>query len=248
MENKPLDGLKIHARVLPDAQEREPQAKPAQSAQRKSRRHALERMKRLKRAKHRRTRQPLSLGDRLLRNTAVACAVLLGVLTIQNIDQPWSRLALQGVESALTMRINLDDSLGKLTFVRDLVPESALVFLNVSDKAAFAPVEGSVAHAYSPEQPWIAFQCAPSAEVRALEPGTVAAVTRLSGGEWGLIVDHGEGVESVYAYLGRADVQAGDTVSAGQVLGTASDDPELSVYFELRENGTAVDPAARFKL
>ncbi len=248
MENKPLDGLKIHARVLPDAQEREQQAKPAQSAQRKSRRHALERMKRLKRAKRRRTRQPLSLGDRLLRNTAVACVMLLGVLTIQNIDQPWSRLALQGVESALTMSINLDDSLGKLTFVRDLVPESALVFLNVSDKAAFAPVEGSVAHAYSPEQPWIAYQCAPSAEVRALEPGTVSAVTQLNSGDWGVLIDHGGGVESVCAYLGTVTVQVGESVSAGDVLGTAGKEDAPSVYFELRKDGAAIDPAERLGL
>ena len=232
MEKRADPGLRIHARLRPEEATKDMKSSaPRRKSFRRSRR-----------------RSRLGPGDRLLRDTAIACALLLGVLTIKNIDEPWSRLALNGVESALTMRINLDESLGRLSFVRGLVPESALVFLDLSARETFAPAEGTISHAWTEAQPWIAYSCPPGAEVRALEPGTVAAVTRLSGGEWGLIVDHGEGVESVYAYLGRADVQAGDTVSAGQVLGTASDDPELSVYFELRENGTAVDPAARFKL
>ena len=86
----------------------------------------------------------LTFGERLLRNTAIACALLLTILAVRNIDQPWSNAAVSGIESALTMRIDLDQSLGKLSFVRSIMPESSLVFLNISGSAPRAArVRGS---------------------------------------------------------------------------------------------------------
>lgn len=190
----------------------------------------------------------LSFGDRLLRNTAISCALLLGILTFQNINQPWSNLALDGIESALTMRIDLDESLGRLSFVRDLVPESALVFLNITAQPASAPVSGTLTHSYSENQPWVAYLCEPLASVCAIEDGIVSAVTQLTGGDWGILVDHGNGLESVYAYLGSSSVQVGDAVSAGAQLGAASSADGASIYFELRSNGKAVDPSERLGL
>ena len=78
----------------------------------------------------------LAFGDRLLRNSAIACALLLGMLALGNVRQPWAEKAAGRVRQALTMRIDLDDAIGDLTFVRRIMPESALVFLNVSGGAA----------------------------------------------------------------------------------------------------------------
>ena len=242
MEKQSQDGLRIHASIRPEPGKTEGQT------DKKARRRRWPLQARWGRRSAKRRKPRLSPGDRLLRDTAIACALLLAVLTAQNIDQPWSRLALHGVESALTMRINLDESLGRLSFVRELVPESALVFLDLNARETFAPVEGAISHSFSEDQPWLAYSCAPGAEVRALEPGTVSAVTELSGGEWGLLLDHGGGVESVYAYLGAVQVQPGDTVSPGTVIGTASENGDISVYFEMREAGKAIDPAERLAL
>lgn len=59
-------------------------------------------------------------------------------------------------------------------------------------------------------------------------------------------IDHGTGVISLYAHLDSIDVQAGDTVQQGDIIGTVGStgratDPHLhwSVYL----NGAAVDPA-----
>ena len=55
-----------------------------------------------------------------------------------------------GIESALTMKIDLDESLGKLHFVRRLVPETALVFWNAGASSGLQPpVEGQIEHAWS---------------------------------------------------------------------------------------------------
>ena len=234
MQKSTAGSLKIHASIRPKSIVSETAATPA-----------AKRKLRIPRPGSKNGHRKLSLGDRLLRNTAIACALLLGVLTIHNIDQPWSNLALDGIESALTMKIDLDESLGRLSFVRDLVPESALVFLDISAQSAFSPVEGMITHSYSADQPWIIYQCAPAAEVRAFEPATVSAVTQLSSGDWGILLDHGDGLESIYAYLEEVCIQTGDRISAGDVLGKASSNGATDVYFELRKNGTAIDPAER---
>ena len=190
-------------------------------------------------------RPKLSAGDRMLRNTAVACALLLGVLALGNIRQPWAMRASETVQRALTMHIDLDSSIGRLSFVRDWMPESALVFFNLDGGAELAaPVSGELKHAYSDDQPWLLFACPEDSPVCAAADGTVTAVSELSGGSMGVLIDHGEGMETVYAYLSSASVQPGDAVSRGQALGQSA----AQLYFELRQSEAAVDPTERMDL
>ena len=190
-------------------------------------------------------RPKLSAGDRMLRNTAVACALLLGVLALGNIHQPWAMRASETVQRALTMHIDLDSSIGRLSFVRDWMPESALVFFNRDGGAELAaPVSGELKHAYSDDQPWLLFACPEDSPVCAAADGTVTAVSELSGGSTGVLIDHGEGMETVYAYLSSASVQPGDAVSRGQALGQSA----AQLYFELRQSEAAVDPTERMGL
>lgn len=212
--------LRIHTQFRPDANDAQPP-----------------RLRRVKR--HRRARKaPLTQGDKLLRNSAIACALLLGILALGNLRAPWAEKASESIERALTMHINLDDSIGELTFVRQIMPESALVFLNVSGSASLArPCDGAVVHGWSDLQPWLAFE-AGKRPVCAADSGTVTAVSDLSGGNQGLLVDHGEGRETLYANLSEVTVQSGDRVARGQQLGACED----GLYFELRQSGESVDP------
>ena len=186
-----------------------------------------------------RLRAGLSFQERLLRNCFLACAVLLGILALGNLQQPWARKAADGIEQALTMKIDLDESLGQLSFVRNLMPESALVFFNLSgDHELMQPVQGELTHAYSASQPWLMFDTEPGAAVCAVADGTVSAVSQLSDGSYGVLIDHGEGRESVTACLLEVAVQTGDKLVRGAQLGFAGD----SVYFELRQGGESADP------
>ena len=137
------------------------------------------------------------------------------------------------------MQIDLDDTIGELTFVKELMPESALVFLNISGKTQLEkPIEGTCKHMWSEVQPWIMFTCSEDAEVYAVEDGTVTAVSPLSDGLTGILIDHGSGCESVYALLATSSVENGDIVGRGQKIGSAKD----NLYFEWRINGASSDP------
>lgn len=186
-----------------------------------------------------RIRAGLSFQERLLRNCFLACAVLLGILALGNLQKPWAVKAADGIEQALTMKIDLDESLGQLSFVRNLMPESALVFFNLSgDHELLQPVQGELTHAYAASQPWLLFDTEPGATVCAVADGTVAAVSALSDGSYGVLIDHGEGRESAVASLIEVSVQTGDQLVRGAQIGLAGD----CVYFELRQGGESADP------
>ena len=192
-------------------------------------------------ARRRAAKPRLTFGERLLRNSAIACALLLAMLAARNIDTPWTRAAVEGVERALTMKIDLDESLGRLSFVRDLMPESMLVFFDLSSESELSlPVDGEMDKSFDEQQPWVEFACEPGATVMAAESGTVVATTQLSGGGWGVMIEHDNGLESVCAYLLEPDVQAGERVERGQGIARSE---AGRVYFEVRRDGNLIDPA-----
>ena len=225
--------LRIHTRLSPDRAT--PQNDPIQPVSAEKRKLSAK-----KRAASRRARRKLTAGERLLRNSAIACAVLLGILTLGNFDAPWAKKASDGIERALTMHIDLDENIGALQFVRNLMPESALVFMNLGGATEnVRPVEGEVLHAWTNLQPWMMFRCADGAAVRSIRDGVVTAISPLSDDRYGVLLDHGEGVETLYAGLKQVDVAQGDAVDGGQAIGLCGD----SAYFEYRLSGESIDPA-----
>ncbi len=192
--------------------------------------------------------QQLTAGEKLLRNTAVACALLLTVMALKNVDQPWSRQAAEGIRQAMTMRVDWDETLGKLSFVRAIVPDTALVFLNMGESAdLIAPVNGEISHGFSDQQPWLEYRCESGEAVCAAEQGTVTAVGQGASGDWIVLVEHDEGEETVYGYLANAYVKVGDSVESGQQIGITAEENDSRLYFELRKGGESIDPTARLK-
>lgn len=81
--------------------------------------------------------------------------------------------------------------------------------------------------------------------VRAAAPGQVVVAGVISGYGNAIVVDHGNGLATLYGHLSRFGVHPGQRVAAGQTLGAVgntgnSTGPHL--HFEVRVNGTPVDP------
>lgn len=83
-----------------------------------------------------------------------------------------------------------------------------------------------------------------SAPVVAVHEGTIAYATAFTGFGNLVIVDHGAVAFTLYGYLADIDVVSGEHVAQGQRLGSVglSLDGEPALYFELRIDGTPVDP------
>jgi len=82
--------------------------------------------------------------------------------------------------------------------------------------------------------------------VKTVASGTVSLAGPLGTYLTSVLVDHGGGYYSFYAYLRDATVQKGDRVVAGQVIGTVggeSSDEGPHLHFEIRgQGGIALDP------
>jgi septal ring factor EnvC (AmiA/AmiB activator) len=83
--------------------------------------------------------------------------------------------------------------------------------------------------------------------VRAVKDGQVAYADWYKGYGELVIIEHGNGLYTLYGNLSRLDLKKGDHVIQGQVIGLAGDTGSLKgskLYFEIRQNGEAQDPLA----
>lgn len=81
--------------------------------------------------------------------------------------------------------------------------------------------------------------------VTVFRSGTVATATRAGGLGVHVIVDHGEGLTSVYAHLSRISVHPGQYVIPGDTIGfegSTGASTGTHLHFEVRLNGQPVNP------
>lgn len=81
--------------------------------------------------------------------------------------------------------------------------------------------------------------------VRAVEDGQVAYADWYRGYGKLVILDHGDGLYTLYGNLSKLDLKKGERVSRGQAIGLAGETGSLKgakLYFEIRRKGEAEDP------
>jgi septal ring factor EnvC (AmiA/AmiB activator) len=89
-------------------------------------------------------------------------------------------------------------------------------------------------------------RCAPGQEVRAVAAGQVVYADWLRGFGNLLIVDHGDGFMTLYGNNDALLATVGQAVRDGEPVaqaGASGGSAESGVYFEIRFEGRAVDPA-----
>ena len=117
------------------------------------------------------------------------------------------------------------------------------------------PVKGRVKHAYGqPRTAGLRWQgwmigAANGSEVKAIAYGRVAYSDWLRGYGLLLIIDHGDGFMSLYANNESLLHEVGDWVEPGAGISTVGTSPlnGNGLYFEIRKNGKAMDPAVWLK-
>lgn len=119
------------------------------------------------------------------------------------------------------------------------------------------PLEPGTAYFISSEQGWrdlygmsdyhlgLDIACDNGTPVHAAEGGTVLkSESHPSYGEY-VLIDHGNGISTLYAHMSSRNVSAGDPVYSGQVIGwvgLTGNTYGYHLHFEVRESGTVVNP------
>ena len=117
------------------------------------------------------------------------------------------------------------------------------------------PVKGRVKHAFGQTRTaglsWQGWLIAASngAEVKTIAHGRVAFSDWLRGYGLLMIIDHGDGFMSLYGNNESLLYEVGDWVGSGASISTVGTSPVNgdSLYFEIRRDGKAVDPAVWIK-
>ena len=179
-------------------------------------------------------------GEKLARNFAFAGILTLSVVTVRNAQLPTGKTVLTAVREMIDA--SWDSSLGKISFVSNLLPESMAVFFETDLNADLtAPCFGRVLHAWSEEEPYLGYS-AVNGGVYAVSAGQVMSVAHGLDEERVVRVRHENGLESLYYNLASVNVREGDEVTAATRLGTAL--PGKQALLEVRRAGRAIDPAA----
>lgn len=179
-------------------------------------------------------------GEQLLRNMAVAGALLICAVTLRSGALPSLSPAADAVLTAATDDSLLNDSLGRLSFVSSLFPEATLVFGAMDDALALPVSGGMVVHAWSEAEPWMSWQTG-SRTVTAAAEGEVVGVYHGNGDERLVQVLGADGIACLYGNLAGVSVSTGDAVASGDPIGTLMTGADA--VFEVRRDGVSIDPA-----
>ncbi|GAA2529516.1 M23 family metallopeptidase [Pilimelia columellifera] len=111
------------------------------------------------------------------------------------------------------------------------------------------PVSGSVSSEFGPrwgtEHEGIDFAARSGTAVRAAKDGVVKKASWYGGYGKAVIIDHGDGVRTLYGHNSKLDVKPGDRVQAGQTIarvGSTGDSTGPHLHFEVQVDGKAVNP------
>ena len=185
-----------------------------------------------------------AFGERLARNLALSCLLLVAVVSVRNEKLPSGDTVLTAVKGITEMQ--LGESLGKISFVSKLLPESVSVFFDEGPafSSLVSPCFGAISHAWSEEEPFLSF--APGdGLIYAAAPGQVMSIAHGMDEERIVRVRHENGLETVYYELGEVRVREGETVDQKTCLGALL--PGREAAFETRYAGRSFDPAARMQ-
>jgi len=108
------------------------------------------------------------------------------------------------------------------------------------------PLSGTITQGYTRYHEGVDIHTPAGRPVYAADDGTVVLVSWMRGGYgYHVIVNHGDGLETLYAHLSSIDVEVGQKVAKGAEVGKVgstgrSTGPHL--HFEVRENGVRRNP------
>jgi len=125
--------------------------------------------------------------------------------------------------------------------------EAHEVFGGWKRSEAVLPVQGRIVQSYEQDGSGVRIAAPGDSRVKAVYSGRVLQVETDEDGKATVLIQHAGKIVTVYGNLLYPEVRAGDWVEAGDVLGSIPPPQdargESLLYFAVRQNGKAIDPA-----
>ena len=130
-----------------------------------------------------------------------------------------------------------------------VIPEAEVTLSTVTERVIQYPLqEGYVSQGYSIFHPALDIAAPRDTEIRPIKDGVIEDISKSRVGYGNaIIVDHGNGIISLYAHLSKINVSKGDKVTVFDTIGNVgttghSTGPHL--HIEVRKNGIPINPFA----
>lgn len=161
---------------------------------------------------------PLTRSGRALLLSAVALISVLIAAGCSQLQQPSGDIAWS---SPVALGTPVSSPFGEVLALRDHKPHMGIDLAGAAGAPIYATARGTVL----------------LSDARSLNPNYGNAV----------LLDHGQGYQTLYAHLERSAVRAGDTVTAGQIIGWIGQSGKATgphLHFEWLRHGVQQDPTA----
>ncbi len=176
----------------------------------------------------------------LVMRLIVCAAVCLCMLLLKNIDSPFAKSVTDGVKTAITFDLSIDDSLGKLKFVQNTNAESQEV-MAAAGTNMLLPVEGIVTTAFKEGfSDSVTIMATENTQVVAAEDGLVQSVESVDE-LCTVTLQHDGQLSSRYSFDGIPEVAEGDTLLQGESIAQLASGQQAR--FSVLRQGVAVDPS-----
>lgn len=196
----------------------------------------------------------------MIRKIAISALIVVLVLLLNSIDLPFTRGIIEQVRTALTDDFQIDETLGKLKFVADYIPDVAEVFApnqedNDEQLTFRAPAAGEVIRRFREtvttgqseagfKNNGIDIKTTAGSVFYASADGQIAAVENHDVYGLSVWISHGSGMFSFYGGCTGLEVKKGQNVKQGKSLGKVkeSGQGQYILHFEIWKDDQPVDP------
>ncbi|WP_040950126.1 peptidoglycan DD-metalloendopeptidase family protein [Gorillibacterium massiliense] len=113
-------------------------------------------------------------------------------------------------------------------------------------KSFTRPLAGVVVTPFSNGHPWMEISAVPGSPVAAMDTGIVRFAGYRTDTGYTVVLRHSSGYETTYGYLTPGDMEKGNWVEAGGIIGSAGTNPtngKGALYFALTKDKNVMDPA-----
>jgi len=186
----------------------------------------------------------------LLRKMLVAAIIIILVIILKSIDTEFTQSVVGYIRDSITEDMDIDETLGKLKFVTNYIPDSIAVFgQNISQTQEITPffaipAEGKVVGQFGAGNNGIDILGTKNNNIYAVADGQVVDVGEDKNGGQYIKIDHGNDIISLYEGCAQVAINIGDRVAKGDKIGTMGGEPTsgYALHFEAWVKDKPVDP------
>lgn len=191
------------------------------------------------------------------RNLAISVLIFAAVWGLFRLPYPWAQQGRDYVTRAMTQDLNFAAVQAWYASVFSGAPSFLPVFHGKTEQEArkassavnthyLPPVSGRIVVPYSSTHTGVTIETQPREQIRAVDEGRVMTVNATSGNGMVVMIQHSQGMQSIYGGVADTTLKKNDWVQRGDRIGMtagSAGQSKAALYFSVKKEDQYVNPA-----